>query len=109
MSETTEIPESGQWVKVWAQVKDNDPHPEDYIVTLFSHNEEYDAYVRRDRVFITNVVPEWAERCRALTYYEGAGALYRCERPQGHAGDHEDVDGDPFNDDGVIGYFEEKE
>lgn len=72
----------GDWVALFAQVVDPDPHPEDVTLDLWSHNEQYRALVRRDRIALVDP-PDWAEDCTSL-YDQGNGTLVRCGLHAGH-------------------------
>lgn len=52
---------AGDWVWVAGQITETHQHPEDVTVEMFSHNEQYQADVRRDRVERMAGVPSWAK------------------------------------------------
>jgi hypothetical protein len=84
----SEYPSIGEWVTVWGQVADAPSHPEDVPVSLFSHSDQYTAYVRADRVEAQSSPPAFAGRCTRL-YQTTHDYLWRCERHDGHGGNHE--------------------
>jgi hypothetical protein len=108
MTATTR-PGAGDWVMIWAQVKDGGGHPEDIAVFVESHNERYLAIVRRDRVMAGEGVPDFVRRCAALFEFAGGPneLLVRCEMHDGHGGEHRDASGKHHEDDRVVGHFEE--
>lgn len=107
------IIERGEWVKVWAQVKltprDVGVHPEDFLVEVFSHNEQYDCHVRADRVEKVTSVPDFVETCTALRQTPSITppTYQRCARHHGHGKAHRTEWGNKFSDNEVVGYFED--
>lgn len=85
-------PEEGDWVLVWAQLlKQEQVHPEDYVIDLFSHNEQYQCDVRKDRVLFPEKQPDFAPRCTSV--YSGGSknadtVLWQCVRGAGHTKKH---------------------
>lgn len=79
-------PKAGDWVTVTAMVVDPSPHPNDYTVRLESHNEHYEALVRRARCQPASAPVDWP-RCSSLVA-EG-DALYQCALLLEHADSHE--------------------
>lgn len=96
----------GEWVLVWGQVIDKPHHPEDVVVELFSHSEQFAGHVRLDRVKTVKTQPEFAAQCLALRRTKG-GSLRRCVRLNQHGGKHEDGKGKKFGHLDVAGFFEE--
>lgn len=109
----------GDWVQVWGQVKRVDQpgvHPEDVSVEFFSHNEQWNGHVRRDRVTKVEVVPPFVERCSSLHPYSALTptgrieAYVRCEMHEGHTGQHVMADLgriEPILWETGVGYFED--
>lgn len=95
----------GDWVLCWGQVLDKRSHPEDAVVEFFSHNEQWSGDVRRDRIEQADV-PDFAVQCLHLTE-DKRNKFYRCELPDGHAGDHT-RGGYAWGDDSTDAYLEER-
>ena len=107
-----QVPQVGDWVRVWGQVKNVDPHPEEYSVEFESHNEQYRALVRRDlTVFKPDKLPPGARRCTSLWHADDEGQTYvRCERHEGHGASHGVEAGSTvhiWDDEDSDGYIEE--
>lgn len=83
---TAENLRRGDWVALFAQVVDPDPHEDDVVLDLWSHNEQYHALVRRDRI-IPVETPDWALQCSSL-YQQDDKSLLRCDLHDGHAEAH---------------------
>lgn len=84
----------GDWVKVWGQVTDTKTHPEDVEVEFFSHNEQFHAPIRKDRIEEALLLPGFAEECYALREYDAEvlGEMtkihLKCTGHLGHDGKH---------------------
>lgn len=88
----------GDWVLIQVQVADQRfnhdgvadarPHPEDILLTCFSHNEHYKIHVRKDRVADKTQAPEDWPSCPHLIKKIGFAGLYLCERDDHHSGLH---------------------
>lgn len=104
MSEVRE----GDWVRVYGQVTDAGPHPEEYRVRIQSHNEDYSCLVRRDWCERVNPPEDIALLCTSLfALNEVDVTLVRCVQHHDHAGDHA-MKGTTWTDDESYGYVEEK-
>jgi hypothetical protein len=77
----------GDWVLVYARVERHAGHPDDMLVRFESHNEDYTAAVRLDRVVMSTELPTWARLCTAMVA-EDDGRYVRCEALERHAGWH---------------------
>ena len=97
--------EKGEWVQVWGQVVETDPHPEEITVRMESHNEDYHCLVRRDRVIQVERIPSFAPICGSLKRIDG-DLLRRCARVHGHAPDHQAGD-DRWTNQESAGWMEE--
>jgi hypothetical protein len=72
--------EPGNWVRVWGRVADGRHHPEDALVKMFSHSEEYHAHVRLDHIEVTEDVPAFVGQCTALHAASAFPGMYwRCD------------------------------
>lgn len=80
-------PSVGDWVRVWGQVVEASNHPEDAVVEFFSHNAQWHAHVRLDRIETAEEVPPFVSRCPSLLL-EGPGIYVRCAEHDGHGGAH---------------------
>ena len=105
MSTTYEI---GEWVLVWGQVVETDPHPEEITVRMESHNEDYRCLVRRDRVVRAHQ-PDFAPRCGSLFQAgDHSGLLHRCDRVSGHDRDGHREGQRAWTEDEAAGWMEEQ-
>lgn len=77
----------GDWVQVYAQVIEDHPAMGDVNLDVFSHNTQYQAMVRRDRVKAC-APPEFAGRCNHMNKSGLADTLVRCRWHHNHGGDH---------------------
>lgn len=109
-------PEPGDWVQVWAQVVKESGHPDDIVLRLESHNEDYECYVRKDRVTFDGSVPDLVEQCTHLHEVEVLfphlvpdrdNLLAQCTRHHDHSGKHRDRSGREWGKSKTAGYFEE--
>jgi len=102
-------PEEGDWVLVWGQIRRGRTHPEDVLVEFFSHNEQWAGHIRTDRVVISDLQPDFVTTCTAMFRYAGGanGLFVRCALHEGHSKKHRDSGGTLYNDDDVVGHFEE--
>lgn len=105
----------GDWVQVYAQIRDPNPHPDDYTVDLFSHSDQYQAMVRRDHTVKCDppIDQGIAQRCHHLYQYPNRNLLARCTKHLRHEAMHEAFDveaGDVFvwGDKATVGYMEDK-
>lgn len=105
MAEENKI-QIGEWVLVWGQVLDKPHHPEDVVVELHSHIEDFAGHVRLDRVQPTEGDPPFVRQCPALRRTK-SGTLHRCVRADRHGKKHEDAKGKKFGSLDVAGFFEE--
>jgi hypothetical protein len=101
-------PEVGDWVQVYAQrvaTPYSSEHPEDWVVKMQSHSDDYLAHVRRDRVVKCDPPPDIAMRCNHLWEQpeEHGYRLLRCTRHYDHGGEHE------ATFDGKIGHWTSRE
>lgn len=100
----------GAWVRVWARVVHQDHlHPEDVRLEFESHNEQYEAHVRKDRVEAADEIPEFAIRC---THLYGStltdGQYWRCYLYERHPDNHVANAGSlSWSDEQTAGYIEE--
>lgn len=102
-------PVKGDWVFVWGQVTNERPHPDDVAVRFESHNEQYEALVRRDYVVVTGTLPPDVVRCSALFTEPGNSTYYvKCVLHHDHPGDHIDPEGRFYHEEEIVGYFEGK-
>jgi len=104
----------GDWVQVFGQVAAAERvHPDDVVVELFSHSDQYVAVVRRDRVVHIAPPEGIATRCTALYVVpkQPNDALLRCHKHDGHAPRHEAVaaNGAPWGwiDEQTAGHMED--
>lgn len=107
--------EPGSWVTVYGQVVEagdhsTRTHPEDVLVEFFSHSDQYQAHVRRDRVRPVEPPEGIAERCPHIAdSLTGGEALVRCIKHLKHSGQHSDRSGRKvWLDNATVGYFEER-
>jgi hypothetical protein len=98
--------EPGSWVLCWGQVGVTQGHPDDTLVTIESHNEDYQCYVRTDRIVIPSTLPDFAPQCNALAF-KVPGTYLRCELHHGHHGMHRGSGDVLFDEPQVRGYIEE--
>lgn len=102
-------PQTGDYVLCWAQVVDDNPHPDNMLVRFASHNEHYTGYVRRVDIVFTGELPPNVEKCEALFTEPGNSTYYvKCTLHHEHGGDHKDLEGRFYEDREVVGYFERK-
>lgn len=99
----------GDWVQVWGQVQPIDCHPEDVVVEFFSHSDQYQASVRRDRVEAPAEPPPFLTLCTSL-YGTLSGYLWRCAlREHGPHVQHSANGGSlHWGDDKAVGHIEER-
>jgi hypothetical protein len=114
MGEEKAVYRPGDWVQIAAQVAVAErSHPEDVVVELFSHNEQYAAAVRRDRV-VRTAPPAFAMRCTRLYQTPKAvnDELIRCRLHENHADEHSATasDGAPWTwpEEASVGYMEDR-
>lgn len=101
------LPEQGEWVKIWALVKNPRPHPDEIMVRFESHNEHYNGLVRHADVMRTDETPEHAEQCTRLGKVN-EGLYVRCTGHDGHPGTHGDPrSGIQWSERETVGFFEE--
>lgn len=76
----------GAWVKVWARVvlPKATVHPEDVVVELTSHNENYGVHVRKTHVEITKEIPEFTNECLSLAPNAYSRYYWQCDLYEGH-------------------------
>lgn len=109
----TSAPQPGDWVAVYGQVAIEDrKHPEDTLVTLLSHNEQFVAPVSNRYVRKVDPPPGLSQRCTALWSDDDGDTLHRCKRHLRHGGDHDNgqqgVARFDWPDAHAFGYLEEK-
>lgn len=114
MSIEGRVPSPGDWVQVFGQVAAVERvHPDDVVVELFSHSDQYQAHVRRDRVALVAPPEGIATRCTALYAVPKRpnDALLRCRKHEGHSPRHEAIaaDGAPWGwtDEQTAGHMED--
>jgi hypothetical protein len=100
-------PAPGDWVQVWGQVRRGLTHPEDVLVEFFSHSEQWAGHVKTDRIVFTGEEPDFVIQCTRLRMTAN-NAMRRCTKHDGHAGKHRDNTGTKFDEDEVVGYFEDR-
>lgn len=103
-------PDPGTWVQVWGQVNKNQSatHPEDVLVDLESHNEQYNAYVRLDRLRLADEgPPPFAERCTHMVQPMADGPMWRCVKYTRHPDEHSNGGDVRWASKKTVGYFEE--
>ena len=76
----------GEWVAAFGQLVDRPNHPDDVVVQFFSHNEQYDCHIKRDRVAVVDP-PDFALTCNSL-YRNDDRSLLRCTLHERHPGAH---------------------
>jgi hypothetical protein len=77
----------GDWVTDYGQVlAGGSHHPDDVRVELFSHNEQYEVYVLRDRV--TKILPPQGVAFRCTSLYPLGVGFAQCSLHERHGGDH---------------------
>lgn len=107
-------PQEGDWVQVYGQVAPRGRvHPEDVVVTLYSHSDEYEASVRKDRVIKCDPPEGIYQRCTAMRagfVIESAESTFiRCGLHYDHGGQHLHKERNIcWPDSHTDGYFEER-
>jgi hypothetical protein len=82
-------PKPGQWVRIRAKVVPGSVHPDDALVELWSHNEQYLAHVRRSDI-VDVVKPPWPDEPGESAIVIVSGVAYQRREGTWYAAGAED-------------------
>ncbi len=98
------VAKPGDWVLCWGQVVDRLAHDDDAVVEFFSHNEQYQCHVRRDRIEQADP-PPFANQCNHMRQGH-TNEFFRCELTDGHTAEHK-WRNDYWSNRATAGYLED--